>query len=54
MHALIAQPDLIKAAVLYAPVHSTEWYNFNRRRASDLSQAERQKRTEQLGSLDVA
>lgn len=31
MHALIARPDLIDAAVLLAPIHSHEFYNFERR-----------------------
>lgn len=30
MYALVTHPDLIDAAVLYAPVHSNEYYNFNR------------------------
>lgn len=30
MYSLVSQPDLINAAVLYAPVHSNEYYNFQR------------------------
>jgi pimeloyl-ACP methyl ester carboxylesterase len=30
MYALVAHPDLIDAAVLYAPVHMNEYYNFER------------------------
>jgi len=30
MYALVSQTDLINAAVLYAPVHSNEFYNFQR------------------------
>jgi dipeptidyl aminopeptidase/acylaminoacyl peptidase len=30
MYALVAYPWLVDAAVLYAPVHSNEYYNFNR------------------------
>lgn len=30
MYALVTHPELIDAAVLYAPVHSNEFYNFNR------------------------
>ena len=30
MYGLVSQPDLIDAAVLYAPVHSNEYYNFQR------------------------
>lgn len=51
MHAMIARPDLVDAVALYAPVHSNERYNFQRRRAEDLTQQERQQRTDQLGDL---
>lgn len=30
MYALVAHPDLVDAAVLYAPVHSNEYYNFQK------------------------
>lgn len=30
MYSLVTHPELIDAAVLYAPVHSNEFYNFNR------------------------
>jgi pimeloyl-ACP methyl ester carboxylesterase len=53
LHALIAQPDLIDAALLYAPVHSTEWFNFNRWREDSLSEEERRKRIQILWSLDI-
>ena len=37
MHALLARPDLVDAAVLYAPVHTRERENFERWRKADLS-----------------
>lgn len=40
MHSLLARPDLIDAAVLYAPVHTRERENFERWRREDLSQSE--------------
>lgn len=52
MHAMIAQPELIDAAILYAPVHSNEYYNFHRWRGDDLSDEERQARSDQIGDLD--
>jgi dipeptidyl aminopeptidase/acylaminoacyl peptidase len=30
MYSLVSQPELISAAVLYAPVHSNQFYNFQR------------------------
>lgn len=30
MYALVSHPEIVDAAVLYAPVHSNEYYNFNR------------------------
>ncbi len=40
MHSILAQPHLIDAAILYAPVHSRERENFERWRREDLSQDE--------------
>ncbi len=40
MYSLVAHPDLIDAAVLYAPVHSNEYYNFHRWMKNRLSQIE--------------
>ena len=48
MHALISQPDLIDAAVLYAPVHASERYNFDRWRREDLTTQEITGFTERL------
>jgi pimeloyl-ACP methyl ester carboxylesterase len=53
MHSLIAQPALIDAAILYAPVHSTAWYNFDRWRSDDLSEEERNSRIERLWGLEI-
>lgn len=54
MHALIAKPGLIDAAVLYAPVHASEWYNFDRWRREDLSPNELKKLETDIWSLDEA
>lgn len=40
MHSILSQPDLIDAAVLYAPVHTRIRENFERRRREDLSQSQ--------------
>ncbi len=40
MFALVAAPELIDAAILYAPVHSQEWYNFERWRRNSLTNTE--------------
>ena len=40
MHSLLVRPDLIDAAVLYAPVHTRERENFERWRREDLSASE--------------
>lgn len=53
MHGLIARPDLIDAAVLYAPVHASERYNFDRRRSDDLNTSQRQERQERIGELTI-
>gem|GEM_PF-3491445 len=42
MHSILARPDLIDAAVLYAPVHTRERENFDRWRREDLSSNELQ------------
>ena len=42
MYSLVAAPELIDAAILYAPVHSQEWYNFKRWREESLSAIELQ------------
>jgi hypothetical protein len=53
MYALIAKPGLINAAILYAPVHASEWYNFDRWRAEDLSIPQKQERQERIGELTI-
>lgn len=40
MYALVAHPDLVDAAVLYAPVHMNEYYNFERWMKPRLSKEE--------------
>ncbi len=40
MYSLITYPDLVDAAVLYAPVHSNEYYNFEKWTKPRLSKAE--------------
>ncbi len=40
MYSLVAHPDLVDAAVLYAPVHSNEYYNFHKWMKTRLSKAE--------------
>jgi pimeloyl-ACP methyl ester carboxylesterase len=48
LHALIAQPDLLDAAILYAPVHSQEYDNMHRWRYASLSDQEREERTNRI------
>jgi dipeptidyl aminopeptidase/acylaminoacyl peptidase len=52
MHASIAKPDLIDAMILYAPVHSNEFFNFQRWRYQWLTDQEREELTKQLGNLE--
>lgn len=52
MFALVAAPELINAAILYAPVHSQEWYNFERWRRNSLSSWELQELTSLLWDLN--
>jgi uncharacterized protein len=40
MYSLVTHPDLIDAAVLYAPVHSNEYYNFQKWMRPRLSKTE--------------
>ena len=40
MYSLVSHPDLIDAAVLYAPVHSNEYYNFEKWTKPRLSKEE--------------
>lgn len=42
MYALVAAPEFIDAAILYAPVHSHEWYNFEKWGRNRLSSSELQ------------
>lgn len=53
MHSLIAKSDLIDAAVLYAPVHATERYNFDRRRVEDLTPSQKQERIQKMWELNI-
>ena len=53
MRSLLARPDLIDAAVLYAPVHSQAYDNFYRWRADDMSEEELQSWNERLGDLTM-
>ena len=52
MHAMLAQPELIDAAVMYAPVHIRERENFNRWRREDLSSYELELLQSRIGSVD--
>ncbi len=52
MHAILAQPGLVDAAVMYAPVHVREKENFNRWRREDLSRSELQELTNRIWNLD--
>lgn len=52
MYGLVARPDMIDAAVLYAPVHSQEYYNFNRWMINRLSSAQYQALQDRLWPLD--
>ncbi|MBP9812073.1 alpha/beta fold hydrolase, partial [Candidatus Gracilibacteria bacterium] len=51
MYALVAHPDLIDAAVLYAPVHMNEMYNFERWMKPRLSKDEYANLEKEIGSL---
>ncbi len=51
MFALVAAPELIDAAILYAPVHSQEWYNFEKWRKESLSISELQELETIYGDL---
>lgn len=53
MHALLAQPELIDVAVLYAPVHSQEYDNMHRWRYENLSTEERLQWTNLVGDLTL-
>lgn len=52
MHSILAQPNLIDAAVLYAPVHTRERENFERWRREDLSQAELEVLAQKIWPID--
>jgi len=52
MYGLVAHPQMIQAAVLYAPVHSNEYYNFNRWMINRLSSAEYNALQDKLWPLD--
>lgn len=51
MYALIAHPDLVDAAVLYAPVHMNEYYNFEKWMKPRLSKAEYTNLEKEVGDL---
>jgi dipeptidyl aminopeptidase/acylaminoacyl peptidase len=51
MYSLVTHPDLIDAAVLYAPVHMNEYYNFQRWMKPRLSKVEYDTLENELGSL---
>ena len=53
MHSLLAQPDLIDAAVLYAPVHTRERENFERWRREDLSASELDMLWQKIWPIDL-
>ncbi len=53
MYALVAHPDLVDAAVLYAPVHSNEYYNFQKWTRPRLSTAEYRSLEEKIWPLSV-
>ena len=52
MYGLVAAPELIDAAILYAPVHSQEWYNYKRWREDSLSNEEKEALTVIYGNLE--
>lgn len=52
MYGLVAAPDIIDAAVLYAPVHSQEWYNYKRWREDSLSNNEKEILENLYGDLE--
>lgn len=51
MYALVAHPDLVDAAVLYAPVHSNEYYNFQKWMRPRLSKEEYISLEKDIGDL---
>lgn len=51
MFAMVAAPDLIDAAVLYAPVHSNEYYNYERWSSSRLTNSEKELLSSQMWDL---
>jgi pimeloyl-ACP methyl ester carboxylesterase len=51
MYSLVTHPDLVDAAVLYAPVHMNEYYNFNRWMKPRLSKDEYTYLRKELGDL---
>jgi hypothetical protein len=51
MYSLVAHPDLVDAAVLYAPVHSNEYYNFQKWTRPRLSNAEYTNLEKEYGTL---
>lgn len=52
MYSLVAKPWLVDAAILYAPVHSHEFYNFNRWLKERLDGAWYELLQKKLGQLD--
>lgn len=51
MHAMLARPDLIDAGVLFAPIHSHERYNFDRRGKNRVNPLQRSIVEQDLGDL---
>lgn len=51
MYTLVTHPDLVDAAVLYAPVHMNEYYNFERWMRPRLSKVEYANLEKEIGSL---
>ena len=52
MYSLVSQPKLIDAAVLYAPVHSNEFYNFQRWTKARFSTSEIQELNSLYGNIE--
>lgn len=54
MYSLVAASELIDAAVLYAPVHSNEFYNYQRWGKNRLNSSQVQELNQIYGNTDVA
>lgn len=51
MYTLVTHPELVDAAVLYAPVHINEYYNFERWMRPRLSKTEITNLEKEIGDL---